>query len=176
MQKIILFVFSVLLSIPVCFISVHSQALPPARPSAGQMKQLNALKTLVDKAANDTIKKYEAKGFKAENLAITLVDMRDPMWLAADFNGEQKIYPASVGKLFYLVAGHQWLKDGKLTDTPELRRAVKHMIVDSSNDATQFIVDTLTETSGGPELSEKELKEWVHKRNAVNRYFSSLGF
>jgi beta-lactamase class A len=157
----------------------HPAGPPLLRPLSGEKADRSeALQTLVDKAANEVLEKYKAKGLKAENLAISLIDMRyntdnEPV---AEFNGEEKIYPASVVKLFYLVAVHRWLQDGKLKDTPELRRAMKDMIVDSSNDATQFIVDTLTGVSGGPELSEKELKVWAYKRNAVNRYFASLGF
>src|SRR6476619_4573234 len=50
------------------------------------------------------------------------------------------------------------------------------MIVDSSNEATQYVVDVLTQTTGGYELPPKEMEEWQYKRNAVNRYFSSLGY
>ncbi len=91
--------------------------------------------------------------------------------------GDQKIYPASVVKLFYLVALEQWLEDGKIKFfTPELQRAAKDMIVVSSNDATQYIVDVLTDSSSGAELSPSELEKFAKKRNAVNRYFFALGF
>src|SRR5437773_8332204 len=50
------------------------------------------------------------------------------------------------------------------------------MIVDSSNEATQYVVDVLTQTTGGYELPAKEMAAWQYQRNAVNRYYSSLGF
>ena len=50
------------------------------------------------------------------------------------------------------------------------------MIVDSSNEATQYVVDVLTHTTAGYELPPKEMEEWQHQRNAINRYFSSLGY
>jgi hypothetical protein len=50
------------------------------------------------------------------------------------------------------------------------------MIVDSSNEATQYVVDVLTHTTGGYELPPKEMEAWQHQRNAINRYFSSLGY
>jgi len=34
----------------------------------------------------------------------------------------------------------------------------------------------LTHTTGGYELPAKEMEEWQNKRNAVNRYFTSLGY
>ncbi|HEV8203589.1 MAG TPA: serine hydrolase, partial [Pyrinomonadaceae bacterium] len=52
----------------------------------------------------------------------------------------------------------------------------RDMIVDSSNEATQYVVDVLTQTTGGFELPPKEMEEWQYKRNAVNRYYSLLGF
>jgi hypothetical protein len=50
------------------------------------------------------------------------------------------------------------------------------MIVDSSNEATQYVVDVLTHTTAGYELPPKEMEEWQYQRNAVNRHFSSLGY
>ena len=136
-----------------------------------------ALQTLVNKAAAETINRFAAKGFQPDNLAITLIDLRDPNNLKqADFHGEFKIYPASVVKLFYLAAAHRWLEDGKIRDTPELRRGLKEMIVESYNDATHYILDVLTDTSSGAELSEKELEKFAFKRHAVNRYFAALGY
>src|ERR687886_358498 len=77
--------------------------------------------------------------------AVTLIDLSDQAHpVQASFRGEERIYPASVVKLFYLAAAHRWLEDGKIQETDELRRALRDMIVDSSNDATQFVVDVLT--------------------------------
>ena len=50
------------------------------------------------------------------------------------------------------------------------------MIVDSNNDATGLVVDSLTGTTGGPELPPAEFKLWMAKRNGVNRYFAELGY
>ncbi len=50
------------------------------------------------------------------------------------------------------------------------------MIVDSSNDATSLIVDTLTGTTSGPELPDAPFETWKHQRNLVNRYFQNLGW
>ncbi|MEY2407949.1 MAG: hypothetical protein QOF48_619, partial [Verrucomicrobiota bacterium] len=94
----------------------------------------------------------------------------------ASHRGDVPIYPASVIKLFYLVAAHRWMEDGRLQDTPELRRALRDMIVESYNEATHYVVDLLTGTTSGPELPDKEIDEWFDKRNAVNRYFTSLGY
>ena len=135
------------------------------------------MQSLVDEAARTTLEKFADKKLEEKQLSITLIDLRDPQHPAtASFRGNERIYPASVVKLFYLAAAHRWLEDKKIEDTPELRRAVKDMIVDSSNEATQYVVDVLTHTTGGYELPPKEMEEWQEKRNAVNRYYSSLGY
>ncbi len=135
------------------------------------------LQSLVDETFAATLKEFAAKKLQTNQLAITLADVRDAKQLKhGSARGGVAIYPASVVKMFYLAATHRWLEDGKLADTVELRRAMKDMIVDSSNDATAYILDALTGTTGGPELPEAEMKLWGEKRNAVNRYFTSLGY
>src|SRR5262249_53602353 len=41
---------------------------------------------------------------------------------------------------------------------------------------THFVVDSLTGTTAGPELSVDELRVWLDKRNLMNRYFGGLGY
>lgn len=142
-----------------------------------EFKASPGLQAIVDGAAGEVLAKFADKKFATNQLAITLVDLRNataPEW--ASFRGDVQIYPASVIKAFYLQAAHRWMEDGKLKDTGELRRAMKDMIVDSLNEATGLIVDSLTDTTSGPELPADELEKWYDKRNAVNRYFASLGY
>lgn len=136
-----------------------------------------ALQALVDKAAREAIAKFADKKLEDKQLSITLIDLRDPQHpVTASFRGNERIYPASVVKLFYLAAAHRWLEDKKITLTPELNRALKDMIVDSSNEATQYVLDVITHTTGGYELTPREMEKWQNQRNAVNRYFTSLGY
>jgi len=130
------------------------------------------VKALVDGTVEATLAKYPA--LKREEIAVTAIDLADQT--KASFRGDVPIYPASVVKLFYLEATHRWLEDGKIKDTPELRRAMKDMIVLSYNEATHLVLDTLTETTSGPELAPDEMVKWSEKRNAVNRYFAGRGF
>ncbi len=136
-----------------------------------------ALQTLLDDAVGEAVKKFSSKGLKPDYVAATLIDLRDPNHLKmASVRGEQKIYPASVVKMFYMTALHRWLEDGKIKLTPELERGLRDMIVDSSNDATNYLVDVLTDTSSGAELEPEKFKVYADKRNVVNRYFTSLGY
>lgn len=92
------------------------------------------------------------------------------------YRGVERIYPASVVKLFYLVAVYEWLDKSMSQTTRELERAIRDMIVDSSNDATSLVVDILTGTTSGPELPSGPFETWKMQRNIVNRYFQSLGW
>lgn len=135
------------------------------------------LQRVLDVAVARTMEQFTAKGLKSNQLAVTVVDLKEPKRpVRASYRGEVQIYPASVVKLFYLAAAHRWMEDGKLQDTPELRRAMSDMIVESYNEATHYIIDLLTDTTSGPELSEAEIDRWFDKRNAVNRCFSSIGY
>jgi beta-lactamase class A len=139
--------------------------------------QQTSLQDLVHRAAKTTLERFADKKLQESELSITLIELRDAKRpVTASFRGNERVYPASVVKLFYLVATHRWLEDKKIEQTPELTRAVRDMIVDSSNEATQYVVDVLTHTTAGYELPPKEMEEWQYQRNAVNRYFSSLGY
>lgn len=157
-----------------CLLTVSSiSVLAQSNASA----QSQTLQPLVDHAARATIEKFAAQKLDEKQLSITLIDLRDPSKpVTASFRGNERVYPASVVKLFFFAAAHRWLEDNKIEDTAELRRAVKDMIIDSSNDATQYVVDVVTHTTGGYELPPDEMAEWQNKRNAVNRYFASLGY
>jgi hypothetical protein len=150
-----------------------------AQPVAGRITPAPspALQSIVDEAAREALRKFADKKLTREQLAITLIDLRDPDHpTQASFRGGERIYPASVVKLFYLVYAHRLMEDAKIKDTDELRRAMRDMIVLSYNDATGYVLDVVTDTTSGRELSPAEMKPWQYKRDAVNRYFASLGY
>lgn len=145
--------------------------------SLASLARAESLQPLVERAVQSTLTSFADKKLLPPQLAVTLLDLRDPAAPhRASYRGDVPIYPASVIKLFYLAAAHRWMEDGQLADTPELRRALRDMIVDSSNDATHYVIDLLTGTTSGPELPDEEIKTWFDQRNAVNRYFTALGY
>ncbi len=148
-----------------------------ASSAGAQSASKPSLQELVNQAAHTALEKFADKKLTQEQLSITLIDLRDPQHPSmASFRGNERVYPASVVKLFYLVAVHRWLEDKKIQETAELKRAVHDMIVDSSNEATQYVLDVLTQTTGGYELPLKKMAAWQNKRNVVNRYYTALGF
>lgn len=164
------------LCLALCLLGTLVLAQQQSTPSA-VTTPARTLQSLVDEVAKATLAKFANKKLEEKQLSFTLIDLRDPQRpVTASFRGNERVYPASVVKLFFLAAAHRWLEDKKIEDTPELRRALKDMIVDSSNEATQYIVDVLSRSTGGYELSPEEMKEWQNRRDAVNRYFTSLGY
>src|SRR5215213_4979017 len=119
----------------------------------GQQRPKPSLQDVVDRAVKTTLQRFADKKLDEKQLSVTLIDLRDAQHpVTASFRGGERIYPASVVKLFYLVAAYRWLEDGKIERTRELNRAIADMIIDSSNEATQYVVDVLTQTTSGYEL------------------------
>lgn len=170
--------FMILAVLCLLFNTLFAQQGTGTSKKTNEFKQSPELQTLLNAAVGETLDSEPLKAkVRPEEIAATLIDLRKPQsQLMAEINGETRFYPASVVKLFYMVALHRWLEDGKLKLTPEIERGLRDMIIDSSNDATHYILDVLTDTSSGGEMATKEFAEWSFKRNSVNRYFASQGF
>jgi hypothetical protein len=109
---------------------------------------------------------------KPGEMALSLVLLREGDMVGFSHRGDHLGYPASLVKLFFMVAAEAWLTDGRLAPTRELRDAVAAMIAWSSNDATSIIVDLLTRTTSGPALPPAALARWLARRQILNRYFA----
>lgn len=165
------------LAISVSAQRAEKEIVKPAGYTVPPLKASAELKSMLDQAVGEAINSYRQGGFRNEEIAATLIDLRDANDLKwADHRGEARIYPASVVKMFYMAALYQQVEDGKVLLTRELERGLRDMIVDSSNEATQYIVDVLTETSSGGELPAEEFAKWSFRRNRMNRYFASMGY
>jgi beta-lactamase class A len=159
--------------------NAHRYLMTMSRPHfpALAFQPSSRLHAIVEHAVKQTLAQFAGLNLQPDQLALTLIDLRNPERLErASYRGTDRIYPASVIKMFYLVAAHRWLEDGRLADTAELRRALHDMIVDSYNEPTGYLLDLLTGTTSGPELAPDEFAAWLEKRNAVNRFFTSLGY
>ncbi len=92
-------------------------------------------------------------------------------WQAA-----RPFYPASVVKLFWLLACQAQLAEAHIQAHPELDRAMHDMIRWSSNTATNYVVDLVTNTTGDTLLEGDVYTAWAEARNGVNRYLRTLGW
>ncbi|MFK8185622.1 MAG: serine hydrolase [Phormidesmis sp.] len=93
----------------------------------------------------------------------------------ASYRGVERMEPMGMVALFYLVAVQVWLEQGMLQPSAELERAMQDMMA-GSTDAMSYVVDALSGTTSGPELSSGPAETWQYQRNIVNRYFQHLGW
>lgn len=117
--------------------------------------------------------KVEFPKLKDDEVGISVEIKNGP---SGSYRGDQNMYPASVVKMFYLAYAMELFEKKKLQEHPELDRAIKDMIVDSTNEATNVVLEALTGALSGPPLPEAELKKWMYQRQAVNRWLSTLGY
>lgn len=94
----------------------------------------------------------------------------------ASWSQSTALYPASVVKLIYAVAVEDWIKRNILPESDELRRALKDMIVDSSNDATGLVIDLLSGTTSGPGLPPERWRAWKRQRQLINDWLRRLNW
>lgn len=109
----------------------------------------------------------------ADNLAISVIDLTKPELVArADYHGDAPFYPASVIKLFFMAeVYHQ-----KVEAAPDMDRALQEMIRKSDNDATAFVVDTISDTCSGPSLEGRALEKFIDRRRVVNKWIQPMGY
>lgn len=155
---------------------LFAAALAASLASVAMAAEPAALQRALDRAVAETRAEFTAPELKADQIAVTVVDLRTATPASANYRGDARIYPASVIKLFFAAYAHRLMEDGQLADTPELRRGMRDMIVDSYNEATSYVVDAITGTTSGPELPPDELAKWNHQRGVVTRYFAALGY
>jgi len=84
------------------------------------------------------------------------------------------IYPASIVKLVYGLAAYNWLKEDKIFFTEEISDAVSKMLLNSSNNATSFLLDLLTGTTSGPCIQGKSWENWKFQRAIINDWLYDL--
>ena len=121
---------------------------------------------------------YAARGVPFEQFAYVLLqpgrDGGRPG--GASLRADWRSYPCSLVKVFHLVAAQLRLEDGRLTAHGELDRAMRDMILWSSNAATNYIIDLITGTTGDTLLGDAEMAAWCERREEINRIFVGLGW
>ncbi|AMJ62497.1 serine hydrolase [Bosea sp. PAMC 26642] len=119
---------------------------------------------------------YAARGIPFEQFAYVLTqpgeDGGKPQ--GAALRADWRCYPCSLVKVFHLVAAQMRLEDGRLSPHNELDRAMRDMILWSSNSATNYIIDLLTGTTGDTLLDEQAMTDWRERREEINRIFEAL--
>src|SRR5262245_60118055 len=100
-----------------------------SRP-ADDLQRSDRMEQIAKSAADEALEEFKDKNLQPTQLAVSVIDLHDAdAPKLGSFRGSERIYPASVVKLFYLAAAHRWLEDGKLQNSEELRGELRKMIV-----------------------------------------------
>jgi len=127
--------------------------------------------------AADLPSHFAADGLTVDNHALILLrDDGQGRFSGHAYRGDWRCYPCSLVKTFHLVHALAAMEDGRLTPHSELDRAIRDMILWSSNTATNYVIDLLSGTTGDTLLAGRELTDWVAAREGLNRWFAALGW
>jgi Beta-lactamase enzyme family len=130
----------------------------------------NRLTTIV----NSVVAYSKSKLLPPNSLSITLIDLNTGE--KAEYQGTTQRYPASVVKMFWLVAAYQRINQGELKEA-DLRGAINQMIFKSDNQGASQVVDAVTATRSTPEkLGDKDLVIGKQKRQELNSFFNGAGY
>jgi beta-lactamase class A len=128
----------------------------------GNKKLDNIVKELVNLATKQDLPK--------DKLSITLIDINKKS--ISGYQQHIPRYPASVVKLFWMVALEAQINQGLISNNKYIKTDLEAMILKSDNDAASRILDTLTQTkSFHRQLSNKNFITWKNRRQRVNRFF-----
>lgn len=118
---------------------------------------------------------YREKGLDPERFGYVLLSgpSAGGRPLGAAKRADWACYPCSLVKVFFLVACQAMLENGRLQAHEDLDRAMRDMILWSSNTGTNYVIDLLTGTTGDTLLPEAQMREWAEARGAVNRFFAT---
>ena len=139
----------------------------PPQLSKGDKKLNSIVNELVDLALKQNL--------PTEKLSITLIDIdRNRI---AGYQQHIPRYPASVVKLFWMVALEAEINQGLIANNKYTKTDLKEMILKSDNDAASRIVDTLTRTkSSQSQLSSQNFIKWKNRRQKLNRFFQKAEY
>ncbi|MCT7972587.1 class A beta-lactamase-related serine hydrolase [Laspinema olomoucense] len=132
------------------------------------------LQLIVDEA----IDLAESKGLPTSALSISLID--DKTGKVAGYQEQTLRYPASLAKLFWMVALYaqvekKLLPEDTVFSTEQCQNNLCKMVQKSDNDAASRIVDLLTDTTSQFQNSEN-YEQWLNQRQWVNRFFQEAGY
>lgn len=168
---------SLVISAASAFAQVGGEVVKPRNYKPPVMTKDEDLATILEFAIMTEKIVVKSGELKDSDVAATVIDVSDAKnFKIASFNGDKQMYTASVVKMFYMAALERGFEHGLFKTSQEIERGERDMIVDSSNDATGYILDVITGTSSGAELPKTAFNVWQYKRNRVNRYFASMGY
>ncbi len=159
------------------------QVPPPVTAISNNLAQIynvtNSPQLNKSKQLNITINKLitYAKKHKlpTEKLSITLIDLKNNT--ISGHKQYQPRYPASVVKMFWMVALNAQIKAGIIPWDGEVNTDLNKMMLKSDNNAGSRILNRITGTkSSRKKLSNTEFQEWKKRREKINTFFEQADY
>jgi hypothetical protein len=118
-------------------------------------------------------------GLNKEDVAVSFIELcresGGPPHLGS-FQGDIPMFASGASKLVYAVAlGHKLQQNNESLDG-KMRSDLRAMVADGDAGATNRVVDAISGTQSGGELSGGDYRYFVKKRNYANWMFQSIGF
>ncbi len=128
---------------------------------------------------NNIVTLAASKGLPTETLSISLIDLKSQTY--AGYQERIPRFPASISKLFWMVALYANFESEMLAldliRTDALCKTdICRMMQKSDNESASRIVDKITKTTSGSQLSLDEYASWIEKRNYLNAFFQNAGY
>ncbi|MDJ0617810.1 MAG: serine hydrolase [Calothrix sp. MO_192.B10] len=108
-------------------------------------------------------------------LSLTLIDLNKKT--ISGYRQHTRRYPASVAKLFWMVAIKSKMQKGLIQANAQMNNDLQKMIVRSDNNASSRIMDWITNTKSGQEqLGVRKFNQWRKNRLTVNHFFQKAAY
>jgi beta-lactamase class A len=126
----------------------------------------------------DLLQRFADQGLTADNFGYVALRENGPGNTpdGYSYRGDWRCYPCSLVKAFHLVHVLHAIDSGRVTDHEDLSRAMRDMILWSSNTGTNYVIDLITCSTGDTLLEGPEFDIWRQKRERLNQFFLELGW
>ena len=154
-------------------IAANSTTLAYNVAQAPALKSSQSLQQIV----NNAVGTFRDKGLPTDKLSISLINVKNPQCqVTAQFQDRQPRFPASISKLFWMVALYGQINSNTRLQKPIDRPIVEKMIQKSDNEAASDVVDAITGATSGDALPPGQLSQWDFQRKSINDYFNAAGY
>ena len=128
----------------------------------------------IQRIVDEIINLATSQGLPIDPLSISLIDVNTGEF--ASYQEESLRYPASVVKMFWMTILYEQMKQGFLKNENVSYEDIRKMLKKSDNQAGSRIVDQITDTSSGAELSKQNYQDWLNRRLQMNEFFTAADY
>ncbi|WP_013334913.1 serine hydrolase [Gloeothece verrucosa] len=135
----------------------------------------------LEKIVDNIVNLAQSRGLPINQLSISLLNLNPYQCCSyAGYEENTLRYPASIVKLFWLVAFYaQKNQQNYFPQEISLQeqKLLSKMIRDSDNESASVILDQITQTKSSlKKLSENKFELWKNKRYQINNFFRNAGY